>query len=93
MNTKKHKKSFRRLKVSNLGQSLQPTKTFLVFLGVCLKCAIFLGEEKLIAPLIAIPNVDKANRRQEERRKTKLALCVIRMQNGNGKPHFCKLIG
>jgi hypothetical protein len=28
---------------------------------------IFLfGEEKLIAPLIAIPNVDKANRRQEK---------------------------
>jgi len=54
---------------------------------------LFLGEEKLVAPLIAIPNVDKANRRQEERQKTKLALCVIRMQNGNGKLHFCKLIG
>ncbi len=54
---------------------------------------IFLGEEKLVAPLIAIPNVDKANRRQKERQKTKLALCVIRMQNGNGKLHFCKLIG
>ncbi len=48
----------------------------------------FLGEEKLVAPLIAKPNVDKANRRQEERRKTKLALRVIRMQNGNGKLHF-----
>jgi hypothetical protein len=24
------------------------------------------GEEKLVAPLIAIPNVDKANRRQEK---------------------------
>ncbi len=54
---------------------------------------VFFGEEKLVAPLIAIPNVDKANRRQKERQKTKLALCVIRMQNGNGKLHFCKLIG
>ncbi len=27
------------------------------------------GEEKLIAPLIAIPNVDKANRRQEKGKK------------------------
>jgi hypothetical protein len=49
------------------------------------KLRFFLGKEKLITPLIATPNVDKANRRQEERRKTKLALCVIRMQNGNGK--------
>jgi hypothetical protein len=31
---------------------------------------IFLfGEEKLIAPLIAIPNVDKANGRQEKGKK------------------------
>jgi hypothetical protein len=27
------------------------------------------GEEKLVAPLIAIPNVDKANRRQEKGKK------------------------
>jgi hypothetical protein len=27
------------------------------------------GEEKLFAPLIAIPNVDKANRRQEKGKK------------------------
>ena len=59
----------------------------------CQPLTIFLGEEKLVAPLIAIPNVDKANRRQKERQKTKLALCVICMQNGNGKLHFCKLIG
>jgi hypothetical protein len=32
--------------------------------------AIFLiGEEKLVAPLIAVPNVDKANRRQEKGKK------------------------
>ena len=28
-----------------------------------------LGEKKLVAPLIAIPNVDKANRRQEKDKK------------------------
>ena len=49
---------------------------------------LFLGEEKLVAPLIAIPNVDKADRRQKERRKTKLALCVIRMQKGKWKTTF-----
>ena len=27
------------------------------------------GEEKLVAPLIAVPNVDKANRRQEKGKK------------------------
>ena len=27
------------------------------------------GKEKLVAPLIAIPNVDKANRRQEKGKK------------------------
>jgi hypothetical protein len=27
------------------------------------------GEEKPVAPLIAIPNVDKANRRQEKDKK------------------------
>jgi hypothetical protein len=27
------------------------------------------GEEKLVAPLIAIPNVDRANRRQEKGKK------------------------
>ena len=47
--------------------------------------AIFLiGEEKLIAPLIAVPNVDKANRRQEK---------GIRMQQKDGRVLFCKLIG
>ncbi len=29
-------------------------------------CDFPFGEEKLVAPLIAIPNVDNANRRQEE---------------------------
>jgi hypothetical protein len=29
----------------------------------------FLGEEKLVAPLIAKPNIDKANRRQEDKKK------------------------
>ncbi len=28
-----------------------------------------IGEEKLVAPLIAVPNVDKANRRQEKGKK------------------------
>ncbi len=32
------------------------------------KCMAF-GEEKLAAPLIAIPNVDKANKRQEKGKK------------------------
>ena len=42
----------------------------------------FLGKEKIIAPLIAIPIVDKANIRQEERQKAKLVRCVISMQKG-----------
>jgi hypothetical protein len=29
----------------------------------------FFGEESLVVPLIAIPNVDKANRRQEKGKK------------------------
>jgi hypothetical protein len=33
----------------------------------CQPLTIFLGEEKLVAPLIAIPNVDKANKRKKER--------------------------
>ncbi len=43
---------------------------------------VFIGEEKLVAPLIAIPNVDKANRRQEMRQKAKLVLSVFSMQKG-----------
>jgi hypothetical protein len=32
-------------------------------------CFFPFGEEKLVAPLIAIPNVEKANRRQEKGKK------------------------
>jgi hypothetical protein len=38
--------------------------------------------EKLVVPLIAVPNVDEANRRTEERQKAELAQCVICMQKG-----------
>ncbi len=39
------------------------------FLDFQKKLAFPFGEAKLIAPLIAIPNVDKANRRQEKGKK------------------------
>jgi hypothetical protein len=46
--------------------------------------AIFLiGEEKLVAPLIAVPNVDKANRRQEKGKKRKMAGTAV-------VPAYCK---
>jgi hypothetical protein len=40
------------------------------------------GEEKLVAPLIATPNVDNANRRQKNGKKLNYKLCVIFMQKG-----------
>jgi hypothetical protein len=40
------------------------------------------GEEKLVVPLIATPDVDNANRRQEKGKKLNYKLCVIRIQNG-----------
>ena len=48
---------------------------------------------EVVAPLIAIPNVDKANRRQEKGKKAKLALHVIRMQKGDSRVNLCKLLG
>jgi hypothetical protein len=40
------------------------------------------GEEELVAPLIATPNVDNANRRQKKGKKLNYMLCVILMQKG-----------
>jgi hypothetical protein len=40
------------------------------------------GEEKLVAPLIATPNVDNANRRQKKGKKLNYKLRVILMQKG-----------
>jgi hypothetical protein len=40
------------------------------------------GEEKLIAPLIATPYVDNANRRQKKGKKLTYKLRVILIQNG-----------
>ncbi len=48
------------------GFSLSVRRTW-YYLWICLFFPF--GEEKLVAPLIAIPNVDKANRRQEEGKK------------------------
>ena len=56
--------------------------------------AIFLCEEKLVAPLIATPNVDKANRRQKEigKKATLQATRVIQLAERN-TILFCKQIG
>ncbi len=35
------------------------------------------GKEKLVAPLIAIPNVDKANGRQEKGKKLNSTACNL----------------
>ncbi len=40
------------------------------------------GEEKLVAPLIATPNVDNANRRQKKGKKLNYKIHVICMQKG-----------
>jgi hypothetical protein len=42
----------------------------------------FSWDEKLVAPLIATPNVDIANRRQEKSKKLNYKLHVILMQKG-----------
>jgi hypothetical protein len=47
--------------------------TFLVF---------SFGEEKLVVPLIATPDVDNANRRQEKGKKLNYKARVICIQNG-----------
>jgi hypothetical protein len=44
--------------------------------------AIFLWGGKLVAPLIATPNVDNANRRQKKGKKLSYKLCVILIQKG-----------
>ena len=54
----------------------------------------FSWEEKLVAPLIATPNVDKANRRQKEigKKATLQATRVIQLAERN-TILFCKQIG
>jgi hypothetical protein len=42
----------------------------------------FSWEEKLVAPLIATPNVDNANRREEKGKKPNYKLRVILLQKG-----------
>ncbi len=56
-------------------------------------CNFPFGVEKLDAPLIAVPNVDRANRRQEKGKKLNQQLCVISVQKGKIRFCFCKLIG
>ncbi len=53
----------------------------------------FFGEEKLVALLIAILNVNKANKRQEKGKKLNKQLRVIHMQKGIIEFIFCNLPG
>jgi hypothetical protein len=46
------------------------------------KCSFSFGEETLVAPLIATPNLDNANRRQKKGKKLNYMLHVILMQKG-----------
>ncbi len=48
----------------------------------CQKNIFSFGEEKLVAPLIATPNVDNANRRKKKGKKLNYNLRVILIQKG-----------